>query len=138
MQHPSRRPGWRPKICELQNQTGWCSIILLAGQEVYVDDSFQPGAAEGRPSEVGLTTGTTGGAWNQLSSFEATRKENEQRAAKFRGPVLIAYWFSLWWEPIAVPNDVNQLQTIRSVVRSRIPFSMSLFVFRVSSLNPTL
>jgi len=61
------------------------SVDLPAELEVYVDDSFQPGAAPGGPGEADLLPGATGGAWSQLSGFEVTRKENEQRAAKFRG-----------------------------------------------------
>ena len=55
----------------------------MPGLEVFVDDSFQPGATAANP-DAEVARAKTGGAWGQLSSFEATRKENEQRA-RFKG-----------------------------------------------------
>ena len=55
----------------------------MPGLEVFVDDSFQPGATPTN-SHAEVAMAKTGGTWTQLSSFEATRKENEQRA-RFKG-----------------------------------------------------
>lgn len=52
-----------------------------------MDDSFQPGATPVNP-DAEVARARTGGAWSQLSAFEATRKENEQRA-RFKGDVCL-------------------------------------------------
>lgn len=68
---------WKSQIAQHER-------ILASGLEVYVDDSFQPGAAPPNP-HAEVTSAKTAGSWSQLSSREATRKENEQKAAIFRG-----------------------------------------------------
>lgn len=55
-----------------------------------MDDSFQPGA-EPQAVDTGFTRARTGGGWSSLAGQEATRKENEQKAAKFKGCTSSAY-----------------------------------------------
>ena len=68
------------------------------GLEIYVDDSFKPGAPPPAP-EMDLAKARTGGAWSVLNGFEATRKENEQKAARFKGVLILAT------QPKAAMND---------------------------------
>lgn len=49
-----------------------------------MDDAFQPGAA-GSTADYGVGGSKTAGGWGSLGGFEATRKENERKHAKFRG-----------------------------------------------------
>ena len=57
------------------------------GLEVFVDDEFQGSTAAAAP-DYGLGTQRTLGAWDKLSGFETTRKENEHRSSKWKGSLL--------------------------------------------------
>lgn len=52
-----------------------------------MDEGFQPGA-EPPALDMDIVRARTGGAWTQLASQEATKKENEQKAARFKGLAL--------------------------------------------------
>ena len=58
------------------------ALLISAGFEVFADDEFQAGAA---PSTSGLEQQRSGKGWETLGSYESSRKENEQKPAKWKG-----------------------------------------------------